>query len=171
MHMTSRFNIRHVPQHHPDCCVALSGGFIELLASHLPKSPELVLSIGCGSGLLEFLLQSQDDRLDLRAIEVDRAVPQYLPESCVSIVDGTWATHPVASEAAAWMFVYPREPKLVRLYIERHMSPLLRSIVWIGPRNDWSDYERLFEHPSWEVKTMDNSSMIAYEVTVLIRLP
>ncbi|KAF2156734.1 hypothetical protein K461DRAFT_3479 [Myriangium duriaei CBS 260.36] len=163
-------SLSSVPQHYPDCCVALSQSLIESLASILPKSPELVLSIGSGSGLFEFLLHRHDPRINLRAVEVNNTLNKYLAESCVWVVGGTWATHTAASEASSWIFVYPREPKLVRLYIETHVSPLLRCIIWIGPRNDWHDYASLFVGPSWDVNPLEELSTVSYELVVLVRV-
>lgn len=160
--------ITDVPQHHPDCCVAICNPLIHALASCLPRTPELVLSIGGGTGLLEALLLDHDCNVNLQSVEVNNTTNKYLPESSVVVVAGTWAMFAAASEASTWLFVYPRDASLVSLYIQRHMSPLLVKIIWIGPREDWADYEGIFR--SIGPVTPLDAPLAPYEVGMLIRV-
>ncbi|KAI0467320.1 hypothetical protein F4859DRAFT_274989 [Xylaria cf. heliscus] len=98
--------------------------------------PALVLSIGSGTGLLEQLLDdylNHDHRASLSSnsarnwrvegVEVNPAVNIYLPEDRINHVLGTWAVLETrAREAAALMFVYPRDGALVRRYIDAFMT-------------------------------------------------
>jgi len=139
-------SLTDAPKHYPDCCLAISRPLLQNLASALPHAPQRVLSIGSGSGLLEAtLLRFARDSIDIIGVEVSSAVNNYLPEQNTLCSGGTWALHPEARFTAAWMFVYPREPRLIELYLNNHLSDDLEIIVWLGPRCDWPDYAPIFE--------------------------
>ncbi|KAI1148160.1 hypothetical protein F4825DRAFT_111438 [Nemania diffusa] len=113
---------------------------------HAPeRGPALILSIGSGTGLFEELLHTHLNnpiRLDasppppnhagtsrwrrswrVEGVEVHPAVNAHLPADRMSHVPGTWAVHAArARDAAALMFVYPRDGALVRRYVNMFMS-------------------------------------------------
>ncbi|KAK8211573.1 hypothetical protein M8818_003228 [Zalaria obscura] len=133
------------PRHYPDCCLALSRRLIDALADSLLQKPAVTLSIGSGSGLLEAtLLKRHEDHIDVRGVEVADLVHKHLPEQNTITVNGTWDLYPDAALATAWMFVYPREPRLLGRYIDTHGRGNLDRIIWLGPKMDWQDYEPVF---------------------------
>ena len=76
-----------------------------------------------------------------------------------------------AQQAAAWMFVYPRDPKLITKYIDTH-GDTVDSIVWLGPRVDWSDYEpRFSQSPFSEVSFLDQIGLTPYDTVVVEEQP
>lgn len=158
-----------VPKHHSDCCLAISRPLLDRLVSILPHAPDVVLSIGSGTGLLEAaILQHSHEHIEVIGIEVSSSVNKYLPEQNILTVDGTWALHVEAQTAAAWMFVYPRGPKLVATYIETCVSDALRVILWLGPRNDWPDYAPIFERGKFLcLQLLEDCGVAGYEVMVL----
>lgn len=157
------------PKHHPDCCLAVSRPLLDKLVSILPHAPDVVLSIGSGTGLLEAaILQHSHERIDVIGVEVSSSVNKYLPEQHILIVDGTWAIHVEAQTAAAWMFVYPREPKLVATYIETCAPDVPKTIIWLGPRNDWSDYAPVFElGHSYDTQLVEDCGVAGYEAMII----
>ena len=163
------------PTQHPDCCVALSRPLLDMLCSLLPPSPEFTLSIGSGSGLLESLiLRCSSQSVDVRGLEVSPSVNKYLDEPSFTTVPGTWAISDAATYAAAWMFVYPREPKLFSSYLKSQVGNTLRLIVWLGPRSDWSDYQAILEHCDlhFELSEFDNSlnsGIASYELLAVVK--
>lgn len=72
-------NLADHPKLHIDCCPSLSASFIMKLASILPTTPSLTLSIGSGSGLVEALLLHERNDIHVRAVEVLHNVNKYLP--------------------------------------------------------------------------------------------
>lgn len=161
------------PVHHPDCCVGISEQLLENIISVLPHAPQWTLSIGSGSGLFESaLLQHAPERLDVRGVEVSLHVNKHLPESNIYLVSGTWALCSHAASASAWLFVYPREPRLLSLYIARYAHGSLECIVWLGPRCDWEDYVRVFAASLFNAITIvENCGAASYEMMAIARRP
>jgi len=157
--------------HHPDCCVALSTKLLAKILEILPAKPEQVLSIGSGSGLLENLLvETSNNSLDLIGVEVGSQVNKYLPFESTIIVKGTWALCDIAGNVAAWMFVYPRSPDLIKKYLDAYLGNVLRIIVWIGPKMDWSDYVSIFQEKGLlEVVEVIQDTLAEYETMVVMR--
>ncbi|KAJ7017842.1 hypothetical protein C8F04DRAFT_418508 [Mycena alexandri] len=131
---------------HPSSCASLSLSLLDLLDAVLPPPSELTLSVGSGTGLLEALfLQRHPHRsspASFLGVEVAQARPinRFLPEANTAVVLGTWAVVPGEAERAeGLMFVYPRQPGLVRAYLGRGTT--VRTVVWIGPRCDVDDFE------------------------------
>ncbi|KAE8131687.1 hypothetical protein BDV38DRAFT_288477 [Aspergillus pseudotamarii] len=135
------------PQAFPTCCLSLSTPLLETLAALLPKKPNYTLSIGSGSGLLEALLTHNHPTLQIEGVEVNPTVNRYIAEQDMHVVTGTWDLLSWRVPGAkAWMFVYPREPKLVERYIETFgEGGVVEVILWLGPRADWGDYVGCFE--------------------------
>ncbi|KAI1335889.1 hypothetical protein F5Y15DRAFT_427402 [Xylariaceae sp. FL0016] len=166
------------PTRHPNLCLSISRPLFAKLRSLLPPhSPSVLttlLSIGCGSGLLEALLQAylQDTNTTaaIVGVEVLSASVPHLPPDRVRRVKGTWDVVTDAAAAAdAWMWAYPREPRLVRCYLDKFglrrrrvggddgqqqqqqqleaagdaetSRSRVRRVIWLGPRVDWGDYE------------------------------
>lgn len=151
------------------------------------RSLPLILSVGSGSGLLERLLQlsraphpssptGPDDnsepvdvspglgqgvgpaRVRVVGVEVSDSVNKYLPPQDTIAVRGTWEVAAEVDRAAALMFVYPRQARLVERYLERFGAGPVRAgsgegeesgeveagekvgtVVWLGPVVDWED--------------------------------
>lgn len=51
---------------------------------------------------------------------------------------GTWHIIDEAREAVALMFIYPRETKLVKAYLD--VAAKAEVVVWIGPRLDFEEF-------------------------------
>lgn len=133
------------PKHHPDCCLAISQQLLTTLADTLPRTPSRILSIGSGSGFLEnALLDFVGSSLDICGVEVSSHVNKYLSEQNTLLVGGTWDLQQGAADADVWLFVYPREPRLLSRYIEHLGQGRLRKIIWLGPKMDWQDYQPVF---------------------------
>jgi len=156
-------------RHHPDCCLAISRPLLDKLVVLLPHKPDMVLSIGSGTGLLEAaLLQHSQDKIDIVGVEVSSTVNKYLPEQNTLIVSGTWALHLKAQSAAAWVLVYPREPKLLATYIKERASKALQMIMWLGPRNDWPEYANVFEQfQTFHIQLIEDCGLAGYEIMVV----
>ncbi|KAK4196609.1 hypothetical protein QBC40DRAFT_209124, partial [Triangularia verruculosa] len=140
-------NLSTTPTRHPSSCCSLSLPLLSLLHTLLPPPPRLVLSIGSGNGLLEALLLHHypDRSSSFYGVEVSASKPVnvFLPEQNSLTVAGTWAVvdNGLLSEVGALMFVYPRQPSLVRTYLERWEGV----VVWIGPRADVEEFGGVFE--------------------------
>lgn len=159
------------PVHYPDCCIAISERLIQVLAKVLPNAPLWTLSIGSGSGLLEaMVLKYTEGKTDIRGVEVSPNVNKHLPESHMYSVTGTWALSTQADSASAWLLVYPREPRLVSLYIESYRKSPIDCIVWLGPRSDWQDYEPVFlSSPFNAVSIEQDCGSAEYEIMAIAR--
>lgn len=177
------------PHRYPDCCLTLSNRLIQSLTNILNSTdpipePNLVLSIGSGSGRLETHLQSHwlstpSCDLEIRGVEIRtpddaRPVNRWLPEQYYSTVQGTWQLSSDLQSAGALMFVYPRDPALISRYMlaaaqDQH-SPL-RTLVWLGPRADWPTFEDcLCGTPGFErIQFVEDCGMVQYEMMVVVR--
>ncbi|RAK96836.1 uncharacterized protein BO80DRAFT_216936 [Aspergillus ibericus CBS 121593] len=158
------------PQAFPDCCLDISSTLVAHLAELLPPTPAFTISVGCGSGLLEALIAYRHPRTQIIGVEVALSVNRYLPEENIDVVGGTWDLHAGAAQAAAWMFVYPREPKLVTKYLETYGNGSVQLIVWLGPRADWADYEPCFHNSSFSVYLPeDDIGLMGYEMLAIMK--
>ncbi|KAE8386859.1 hypothetical protein BDV23DRAFT_186854 [Aspergillus alliaceus] len=138
-------NLTTTPQAFPTCCLSISITLLTTLSTLLPTKPSLTLSIGSGTGLLEALLTHHYPSLQIEGVEVSSSINRYIPEQDMHVVTGTWdLLHERAPDATAWMFVYPRDPRLVERYIEMYGMGKVEVILWLGPRADWGDYVRCF---------------------------
>ncbi|KAL4766611.1 uncharacterized protein BDW70DRAFT_155271 [Aspergillus foveolatus] len=156
------------PTAFPNCCLALSSPLINRLASLLPTTPHFTLSIGSGAGLLEALLAYRHPNVLIKGVEVNSSVNLYIAEQDMYVVSGTWDLLPRASDAIAWMFVYPREPKLVTKYIEFYGLGT-EMILWLGPRADWADYEACFRDSPFSQLSFKDVGLAEYEMLVVAR--
>ncbi|KAL4809191.1 hypothetical protein BDV18DRAFT_131372 [Aspergillus unguis] len=159
------------PTAFPNCCLSLSTTLLDHVASVLPQTPDFTLSIGSGSGLLEALITHRRPNVSVEGVEVSSSVNIYIAEQDMNVVTGTWDLLPRASQAKAWMFVYPREPKLVTKYIEAygHGRQGAEMILWLGPRADWSDYEDCFRNSVFSKLNVEEDGLAPYEMLVVAR--
>lgn len=63
---------------------------------------------------------------------------RFLPDDVVLRANGTWHIVGEAREAVALLFIYPRETKLVKAYLDAAAKAGV--VVWIGPRRDFEEY-------------------------------
>ena len=157
------------PFHHPDCCASLSKDLIRFLIKVLQPATALTLSIGSGTGLLEGLLLCHQPTLNLRAVEVSKDIPKYLATDKIEIVSGIWELCPSALEASSWIFVYPREPCLVKRYIEFYGQGKVNLVVWIGPRADFPVIGDLLLNTIWEEQIVGTCGLSDYETMIVWR--
>ena len=159
------------PTHVADCCTSLSAALLSTLVAILPRQPALTLSVGSGTGLLEALIMRQCSDIRLQATEVSETVNQYLPRESMNIVHGTWALRALAGEAAAWMFVYPRQASLLQNYIKEYGKRAVMTIVWLGPRVDFAEHREAFEQlgSSWTVEIVEDCGISTYEILAVWR--
>lgn len=153
-----------------ECCLAISSTLITHLTSLLPKKPAFALSVGSGTGLLEGLIVQCDENISVEGVEVDSTINRYIAEEDMNIVGGAWGLSSRAQQAEAWMFVYPRDPKLIARYIDTYGDQAVELIVWLGPRVDWADYEPCFcQSPFSELSFLDDIGLTPYETAVVAR--
>ena len=133
----------------PGCCLAISNTLLAYMTSILPKQPSFTISVGSGSGLLEGLLTYVHPEVSVEGVEVESSINRYIAEERMHVVNGGWGVHPGAQHAAAWMFVYPRDPRLISTYIHMYGDQTVEMILWLGPRVDWADYEPSFRQSSF----------------------
>ncbi|KNG45554.1 hypothetical protein DDE82_004631 [Stemphylium lycopersici] len=132
-------------------CLALSTRLVAFLQTLLPPPPAVALSIGSGFGLLEAYLGTTGQHSPwVVGVEVEPSPNKYLPASHHRLVHGTRFLAPLAAEAAAWLFVYPRRVGLVQEYMAEHGGGRVERVVWAGPKADWDDYKPCFA--GWHVE-------------------
>ncbi|KAJ5767365.1 uncharacterized protein N7511_004981 [Penicillium nucicola] len=159
-----------VPERFPDCCLGISSTLIAHLISILPRSPHFTISIGSGSGLLEGLLTYSNQNVSVQGVEVTSTINRYIAEENMNVVGGGWGLYPSAQQAKAWMFVYPRDPKLITKYIDSYGDKAVQMIVWLGPRVDWPDYEPCFSNSTFsDLSVLDDIGLTPYEIAVVAR--
>lgn len=160
------------PKRFPDCCLGISTTLIAHITALLPKNPDFTISIGSGSGLLEGLIAHCDENVTVAGVEVDSTINRYISEEDMNIVGGGWGLCSTAQQAKAWMFVYPRDPKLITKYIDTYGSQAVDLIVWLGPRVDWPDYEPQFSQSRFsELSVAEDVGLTPYEILIIARRP
>jgi hypothetical protein len=158
------------PTRFPDCCLSISSTLLTTLTNLIPKKPAFTLSIGSGSGLLEALLSHSNASISVEGVEVASTVNRYIAEEDMHLAGGAWDLYSRAQQAAAWMFVYPRDPRLVSRYIERYGGENVEVVVWLGPRVDWVDYESCFLGSVFsDVRVLEGVGLEPYEIAVVAR--
>lgn len=143
-----------VPRHYPECCLSISEALFTCIARCLKEVtgclnaitessvPETtILSVGCGTGFLEALLNAYLQERGFCAtkvtgVEVPSADVRYLPSDLVAHVSGTRSVSQRAGNADILLFVYPRDGDLIRQYLTRFSSNI-RMMLWLGPQADW----------------------------------
>ncbi|RMY71211.1 hypothetical protein D0862_14638 [Hortaea werneckii] len=156
------------PKHFADCCVGISQPLLATLASRLPPSPALILSIGSGSGLLEaMLLKHSEKPLDLFGVEVSSCVNKHLPPDRLIKVPSTTSLHSDAMLVSSLMFVYPRMPALIAAYLDASTGGALEQVVWLGHRSDWPDFESVMRSRSSSVDIIEGAGLCDSELLVV----
>ncbi|KAJ6151788.1 hypothetical protein N7470_006916 [Penicillium chermesinum] len=164
--------LTETPNQFPGCCLALSAPFLNALITLLPKLPHYTLSIGSGSGLLEGLITYRDADTVVEGVEVNSSVNRFVPEEAMHVVGGAWGLCPRAKDAAAWMFVYPRDPRLVAKYLDQYGDGAVEVVLWLGPAYDWADYEVCFVGSAFsEIGVLEGIGLAPYEAALLARRP
>lgn len=148
-------------KHYPDCCVGVSEPMVEDLRLRLPLSPALILSIGCGSGMLEALLH--DRGVNIYGVEVPSCENKYLPNERFLRVQTTQSVHKDAILASTVLFVYPRSLELILAYARHFTNGALDEILWLGHQSDAPDYRGLLTSLFESVTTLDMPGMAPYE--------
>jgi hypothetical protein len=158
------------PRYHPDCCLSLCNPLLQRLSALLATS-SIVLSVGCGSGLLEALLQLWVSGTCVEGVETASAQNKYLDEQAFHVASGTWEVHRRSRDADAWMFVYPRVPSLFADYLRHAKSSRVKLVLWIGPKNDWAEFERCLDVVERKrVQCFSGQEIAEYEQLVTIEL-
>ncbi|KAJ8076408.1 hypothetical protein PM082_000831 [Marasmius tenuissimus] len=165
------------PQSHPDSCLSFSLPLLRAVHELLPAAPDLTLSIGSGSGLVESLLQTITEpySLNLVGVEVMPSPNKYLPPTSHRCVQGTWALDPLSKAAKAWLFVYPKRVGLIEEYLNAHKTDGVQTVVWNGPRRDWEEFSTAFAtSPSedielWDEERIEAAGGRAWECIAIVR--
>lgn len=154
------------------CCLSISNPLLQALVSTLPCRPELVLSVGCGSGFLEgLLLQYSNDTLALYGVEVPHCPCPFLPTDRVLRVGGSRSLHTDAILASVLVFVYPRVPSLIASYLDVCTAGALEKLVWLGHRSDWLDSEKLIHDSFVDVHIVEEAGLPDHEIMVVATNP
>ena len=157
-----------IPAQHPDCCCSLPKTLITKIASLLPTELGLALSIGSGTGLLEALLLDYQSTMNLRAVEVSKAVNKYLPGDLMETVNGTWDLCKSTHDAGSWIFVYPRETGLIKRYAQVCGQSSIKQVIWIGPLADLNEIQDSYLPPTiWKREIVNDCGLSDYETMIL----
>jgi len=160
------------PQQFAGCCLAISKPLLQTLLTLLPRKPDLILSVGSGSGLLEgMLLHTNHAELDLFGVEVPSCDCAYLSHKQVLRVTGTRSLHPDAILASVLMFVYPRVASLIASYIDACADGALEKLIWLGHRSDWADCEKIIRDSFIIVDIVSNAGLPDHEIMVVATIP
>lgn len=165
-----------LPIHFSDCCPGISKPLVSAVADRLPEYPALTLSIGSGSGLLEAILLEETETnngqaANLYGVEVPPCVNTHLPDERVLRVPCTMSLHPDAMLASALMFVYPRNPSLVTLYLDAFIDGALEKVLWLGHRSDWPDAWKLLRAAFYQIELVEGPGFPEYELLAVATLP
>ncbi|KAK3114044.1 hypothetical protein LTR53_008008 [Teratosphaeriaceae sp. CCFEE 6253] len=158
------------PVYFADCCAGISWPLLNVLATRLPQHPATVLSIGCGSGLLESLLLLASD-CNVYGVDVLPCVNRHLPPDRLLRVPCTNSLHPEAWLASSLMFVYPRAPSLIFRYLDSFLDGALERVVWLGFRDDWQAVQKVLQHFSLVVEVHEGPGMSQHELLVFATVP
>lgn len=183
---------------HPDCCLSLSSPLIERIISTMSGRRNdglswTILSVGSGSGLLEYLVMINAkkmnpygsylvDGVEVQQPESQPSVNKYLPEAHRITVQTTSTVSPRLCDKGikGLMFVYPRQMSLVRQYLAEvwEGKTHVETIVWLGPRADWDDFSPCFDSesssfpqkPQVNLSTGTEAGLDDYELMAVVRL-
>jgi hypothetical protein len=175
--MANYYNaLSDVPAHIADLCPAISKYLVDILVDRLPPAPALTLSIGCGSGLLEAILlyAGENERgkpLNITGVEVPDCVVKHLPEGRILIVPTTSSIHSDAMLVSALVFVYPRKPDLIAMYLDASLDGALERLVWLGHRSDWPETQMLLLAAFFKLERIDGPGIVESELLVIASMP
>lgn len=154
-----------------ECCAQLSAQLVATLLDKLPASG-LILSVGCGQGLLEeVLLQRSVPTLELYGVEVESCRNKFLREDRLLRVPSTHALHADGILAEVLLFVYPRELSLMTSYIRTFVRGALRMVVWLGPTQESSEAERILLANFFSLELIGRPAVSAYETLLIASFP
>lgn len=181
------------PIRHADCCLSLSTTLLDAIVAATAGTgqdddPGTLLSIGSGSGLLEYLLLLHAEGVSSRrcllveGVEVQQGeyqptVNTYLPEQHYSTVQrtATVSSRLYDDDVRALMFVYPRQPSLVAQYMRsvQQGRTHINTVIYLGPRADWADFALCFDaHAPAAVDLVSGreAGLADYELMAVVRL-
>lgn len=169
---------------HPQCCLSLSVTLLDALTQTIRVCrvpPGTVLSIGCGSGLLEALwlahLRTEPkgsgpfeiEGVEVQQSELDAPVNKHLSEPAINTVSSTniVSSRLLDEDVFCVMFVYPRQPSLVHSYSTRIAKERqdLSVVIWLGLIVDWPAFKASF-NPIFESQHQDIKLDIRYGAEV-----
>jgi hypothetical protein len=137
---------------------------ITTLLAKLPTAPGLVLSIGCGKGLLEdVLLRASRGTLNLYGVEVETCPNKFLTEERLLRVPNTFALHADAILADAWLFVYPRSISLLERYLAAFVRGVLGTVIWLGPSEEFPEAYQMLLASFHQVEVVGSPALPDYE--------
>lgn len=142
------------PSRYPGSCIFLSTDVVGLFCSAIPPKPSMTLSVGSGTGLLEAIVGKAKPTCTIECVEVEslRTEGKYVAQNRFHYVQGTWATCQRAQYASMWLFVFPRDPKLLKKYVDLNGDGQVRSILWLGPREDWPMFKDAVRHEKFNAQ-------------------
>lgn len=156
------------PTYFADCCVPISKELIDVLHSELGNAQGSILSIGCGSGLLErFLLDHADKELDIVGIEIPTCQIQHLPESRVIRVRDTHQLHEDAILASTLMFIYPRASSLIWRYLQLCRKSALEKVVLWTTCTDWQELRPIFTEHDINMRALQAGIVPKYDILLV----
>jgi len=174
------FQLSNTPQHHPDCCLSLSIPLLQTVqryaqrVSHDSDVEVLLLSIGAGTGLFEYYLtcylhEHDSNNVRVEAVEVQSTTMTYLSKDAVHRVQGTWAMSDRALDARVLLFVYPREPQLVKRYLQQFQNHV-QVVLWFGPMADWDEHNAILHDitPFSSPTILEDAGLAPYELAVVL---
>ncbi|KAJ8603113.1 hypothetical protein MRB53_042255 [Persea americana] len=153
------------PIYMPNCCVSLSRPMIEALAVEICDQ-DLILSIGCGSGLLETLLLVMA-KVNIVGVEVPSCPNIFLPSSRFIQVQSTTSVYDEAMLASVIMFVYPRSIDLIIRYLNSFIRGAWQLLVVICPRDEWEDMKARLEEWTTSIKILSGIGFANHEIVAV----
>lgn len=168
------------PKHDPNCCLGLSTRLFEVLKGILVQRVKeregekiiKLMSVGCGTGLFEAELSSylRQQCLDvcIYGAETQSATTTFLSNDLVRRVSGTWDILEDIESAHVLIFVYPRDGRIVRKYLERFCDDITAAI-WLGPRADWAEHEVILQDNTFfmQPQILEDAGLASYEIAVV----
>ena len=106
---------------------------------------------------------------NIHALETSQEVNKYLPDERMQIVSGSWELSRTAEDAHAWLFVYPREVRLVEDYFRTYGDKEVKIVIWIGPMADVPDYQSLSVGEQWHEESISQSGLCDFEAMLVWR--
>lgn len=157
------------PSFLPDCCVALSKSFLITLHTELKAAGGLVLSVGCGSGLLEMLLLDLGE-LNLVGVEIPSCPNLYLSPVHHIQVSDSYTLSDEALLATSIMFVYPRSSNLLQRYLAAYADAAMTTVVLICPKIEWPEFRDILSEYCSKYKVLTGPAFSNHEILAVFRV-
>lgn len=169
------------PKHYPNCCLSLSTPLFDMIGNLIVRNVELsnredsfnLLSIGCGTGFFEnalsaYLQQECLLKAHVEGVETQSTVIPFLAEEFIHRVKGTWDVLDEIQGIHVLLFVYPREGRLVKRYLEQFYNQATIAI-WLGPQADWTEHEPILHEttPFGRARLLKDTGLAAYEIAAV----